>query len=322
MRRLTANTLLASCSICWGISYTLLKISSEQINPVSLIFYRFLLGFVVLVIFLFPKLKPLTKELMIPSAIGGTIIASLLYILLLSLKHTTASTVGFLMSSAVAMVIAIDCVFKRQFPKKLLLAGLILVISGIALLTIHEDGLVLNIGAVFALIAAVGYASHILLINSWTHKVDALSLGVYQLAFVVLIGGVIALYTGSLANPLEWTLRSWESLLGLSIICTAYCFLIQSVAQKYSTAQQTGLLFTLEPVSSAFYASWILDEALTVQTFAGASLVIIGVIFSMFSSYSNPKSRSTTLDELSLDNDALAKSSVENVSAENVATKK
>lgn len=296
MKRSTANVLLASVSICWGVSYTLLKICSEAMPPFTLIFYRFLIGFAILAVFLYPKLKQVTIKTIKYSFIGGLMIAILLFLIILSLRYTTASTVGFLTSSSVAMVILIDCIIKRQFPSLAVAIGLAIVCVGLYLLTVNGEGLQLNFGAILCLLGALGYASHIHMVNYWSRQVEPVSFGTLQLGWVILFSACFAFGLDPIANPLSWSLRVWEAMLGLAIICTAYCFLIQTIAQKYSTAQQTGLLFTLEPVSSAFYASIILGELLTVRTFIGSALVIIGVVISMLFSYPKRASLAITKD--------------------------
>ncbi len=258
-------------------------------QPFTLIFYRFLIGFTVLTVLLFPKLLKVNKATLKYSFVGGAIISTLLFLIILSLKYTTATTVGFLTSSAVAMVILIDCILKKQFPKLEVAVGLCLVTIGLYLLTVNGEGIKLNFGALLSLMGAIGYAMHIHLVNYWSHKVDTVAFSIVQLGWVVVFSSILAFGIEPIANPLNWSAHAWEAMLGLAIICTAYCFFIQIVAQKYSTATQTGLLFTFEPVFSAFYASLILGEVLTKRTFIGATLVLTGVIVSMLFTYKRKK---------------------------------
>src|SRR5574344_1274656 len=107
----------------------------------------FLIGFTVLTVLLFPKLLKVNKATLKYSFVGIAIISTLLFLIILSLKYTTATTVGFLTSSAVAMVILIDCILKKQFPKLEVAVGLCLVTIGLYLLTVNGEGIKLNFGA-------------------------------------------------------------------------------------------------------------------------------------------------------------------------------
>ena len=65
-------------------------------------------------------------------------------------------------------------------------------------------------------------------------------------------------------------------------MCSAYGFLAQSVAQKYTTAERIGLIFSLEPVFSAVLSFLILHEILDWTDYLGAGLILSGVILSKF----------------------------------------
>ena len=68
----------------------------------------------------------------------------------------------------------------------------------------------------------------------------------------------------------------WAAILCLGLMCSAYGFLAQSVAQKYTT------IFSLEPVFSAVLSFLILHEILDWTDYLGAGLILSGVILSKF----------------------------------------
>ncbi len=74
----------------------------------------------------------------------------------------------------------------------------------------------------------------------------------------------------------------WAAILCLGLMCSAYGFLAQSVAQKYTTAERIGLIFSLEPVFSAVLSFLILHEILDWTDYLGAGLILSGVILSKF----------------------------------------
>ncbi len=53
---------------------------------------------------------------------------------------------------------------------------------------------------------------------------------------------------------------------------------MQSIAQKYTTPEHTGLLYALEPVFSALFA--FLREVLAIRGYMGALMVLCSILIS------------------------------------------
>lgn len=70
----------------------------------------------------------------------------------------------------------------------------------------------------------------------------------------------------------------WMAVLGLALICSAFGFVAQPMAQKYTTPEHTGLLFSLEPLFSALFAFLFLQETLSAKGYFGAALMMAGVL--------------------------------------------
>ncbi len=291
MKRLTANLLLALCSASWGLAYPLIEICNREISTFTLLFYRFLFAVLILVAVLYPRLKHINRGLIKYSMISGVFVALLLIFVILSVKYTTSATAGFILGSAVALVIIIDAIIKRKLPKIPVIIGVCLILFGVGMLSMGKDGLTFNSGAIVAVIGAIIYAVYIHIVNYLTPKVDAINFGTYQLFITVFVGLACMLIFEPVVNPLTWSVNAWLSLLGLSAICTSFCFLLQSTAQKYSTALDTGLIFTIEPVSAALYSAWILGEELTINTFIGGGLIVFGIIISILYTHHKAKNQ-------------------------------
>ncbi len=55
---------------------------------------------------------------------------------------------------------------------------------------------------------------------------------------------------------------------------------MQSIAQKYTTPEHTGLLYALEPVFSALFAFVFLREVLAIRGYMGALMVLCSILIS------------------------------------------
>jgi len=67
-----------------------------------------------------------------------------------------------------------------------------------------------------------------------------------------------------------------------AFIGTIFCYFVQTIAQRYTTASKAALFFCLEPVSAGMIGYFIAGEILSSWQIFGAALIIFGVIFSEF----------------------------------------
>ena len=149
-------------------------------------------------------------------------------------------------------------------------------ICGLFLLT-ATDGLALDKGALLCLMGALFYAIYIIVLDKIAKKEDAFLISIIQLGVASALGAVaMCLFeTPSLpTRPVEW-----GAVIGLGLVCSAYGFVVQPIAQKYAAPEKIGLIFALEPVS-AILSFLFLHEVLDVRGYLGAALILLSVVFS------------------------------------------
>ena len=73
------------------------------------------------------------------------------------------------------------------------------------------------------------------------------------------------------------TTLDWISVLGLALLSSAYGFVVQTVVQQYTTPENTGFLFSLEPIFAAIFSFIFLHEKLTEMGYLGAIFILAGV---------------------------------------------
>ena len=69
--------------------------------------------------------------------------------------------------------------------------------------------------------------------------------------------------------PHGWTV--WSALLVTGVFASALAFLVQTWAQRITTATQTALVFTLEPVFAAIFGYWLAGDRLGAAGWAGCA---------------------------------------------------
>ena len=191
------------------------------------------------------------------------------------MQTTSTSNAGFLTSTTVVLVPVFHALITRRLPNRPIVIGTLLTMTGIGFMTLQQS-MTLHSGDVLCLIGAVVYAFHILLTADFTKKEDGLLLGIWQLGFAGLYGLICTMLFETPTLPAAPS--QWMAVLGLALICSAFGFVAQPMAQKYTSPEHTGLLFSLEPLFSALFAFLFLQETLSARGYLGAALMMAGVL--------------------------------------------
>lgn len=270
-----ADAALALVAVAWGSSYLLMKIGLEGMGPFTVIALRFLLAFGIMGVVSFKKMRRTDTALLARAAVLGLFLFGLFAFLMHGLQSTSASNGGFLTAMSVVFVPLLNAAMKRRAPARSTLIGTGITVCGIALLSL-QGSLSLHPGDALCLLGSFVYALFIILTDRLSPSQDGFLLGVWQLGFAGLYGLVCALVFETPHLPASPS--QWGAVLGLALVCSAFGFVTQSMAQPHTTPEHTALLFALEPVASAILAFLALGETLSAQGYVGAVLVVAGVL--------------------------------------------
>ena len=138
----------------------------------------------------------------------------------------------------------------------------------------------LGAGEALALVCAIFYALYTTLNCHFVRKSE-----LYLLVFVVfltnaLLSLVFALFQGSIVPNFDR--EFFIAIFITTVIGTIFCYFVQTIAQRYTTASKAALFFCLEPVSAGLIGYFFAGELLSIWQIFGAMLIIFGVIFSEF----------------------------------------
>ncbi|CDO18198.1 Membrane protein [Streptococcus gallolyticus] len=275
-----AKLFSASVPLAWGMSYLFMALGASEIPAIELVALRCGLAFLALVLIFNRHLKKtFSWELMGYSAFAGTLLFAVFYFLIVGVIDTSASTAGFLASTTVVIVPIIRATWTRKLPDLKTIIAIFIVLLGLFLLT-GADLSQLNFGAVMCLASAALYAIYIILSKCFVEKVDAMSLGIWQLGFSSLYAlvGTLLLETPVLPH----TGKVWMAILGLALVCSAYGWVMQTVVQSYISAEFTSIMFSLEPIFTAIFAFLFFGERLAGLSYLGTLLIFLGVLIVIY----------------------------------------
>ena len=279
-KQVRADGILILVTLCWGVSYLLMDISLEELDPFTLNAFRFLGAFAIAALVSFKKIRTVNKTTLKYSLLVGFALVFVYIGATFGVKYTSLSNSGFLCALTVVFTPILAWLFFKKAPGKKLTFVVILCFIGIALLTLGDD-FSINMehlkGDLLCLMCAVAYAADLLLTEKAVshEEVDAYNLGVFQLGVTGALNLIMALIVETPQAP--QTMEVWSAVIFLSVFCTGVAFALQPVAQQYTTASHVGVIFTLEPVFAAVVAYFFAGEILSFKAYLGAALMLASI---------------------------------------------
>jgi drug/metabolite transporter (DMT)-like permease len=88
--------------------------------------------------------------------------------------------------------------------------------------------------------------------------------------------GIVAVARGELGVPRGWTV--WGALVVTGVFASALAFLIQTWAQRRTSATRTALAFAMEPVFAAVFGITLAGDRLGALGWSGCAAIMGGIL--------------------------------------------
>ena len=272
--------------IIWGTTYTSTKILLSSFLPVEILTFRFIIGFLLLML-LYPRPFKWTslKEERLFALAGFTGVCLYYLIENISLTYTYASNVGVIVAVAPFFTALLSQLFfkteKKLQPKFVL--GLVVDMLGICIISFNGVSLKLNpFGDFLALLAALTWALYSIL----TKKASALPYPIFQITRRIFLYGILFMLpvfflSGGNFNPtLIFSTLNLSNLLFLGLCASGICFVTWNYAVKVLGAVKTSVYIYLTPVVTVATSVIILHEKMTLISVIGITLTLMGLLLS------------------------------------------
>ncbi|MGA1846692.1 DMT family transporter [Deferribacter abyssi] len=279
-----ADLSLIFISLIWGSTFIIVKEALEEIDVFNFLTLRFGLATVLMFFLIVRKFKDV-KDSFIPGTILGLLLFATFAFQTLGLKYTLASIAGFLTGLYVIFVPFLSMVILKQFPKKTSMMGVFLAFLGLILISYNGGDFNINIGVIYLILNAFFIGLHIIMIDRYSKTYDVMALTFVQLFIVFLLSLVISISFMDSANEIIFSKNVIFAVVLTGVFATVVAFLIQTAMQKYTTPTKAAIIFTFEPVSSAFFGYLIGKEILTFHQYIGSVFIIFSIIISEVGSY-------------------------------------
>lgn len=270
----------------WGTTFISTKVLLTDFQPVEILFFRFVLGFLALLI-VYPRLlKGTTFRQEVTFAAAGLCGVCLYYLLEnIALTYTMASNVGVIISVAPFFTAILSHLFLKGEEKLRanFLIGFLIAMAGIALISFNGSSLHLNLtGDLLALLAALVWACYSIL----TRKISSYGYHTILTTRRVFFYGLLFMIPTLFLFDFNWDpARLAEpvnllNLLFLGLGASALCFVTWNFAVKLLGAVKTSIYIYMVPVITVAASVLLLHEPFTWMTGAGTVLTLSGLLLS------------------------------------------
>ena len=272
--------------LIWGTTFISTKILLVDFEPVEILFFRFIMGYLVLLIICPRRLKGLEKKQELTLLAAGLCGICLYYLLEnIALTLTMASNVGVIISVA-PFFTAILAHFFMKSEEKLranFFVGFVVAMIGIVLISFNGSSLELNpMGDILALIAAFVWACYSIL----TKKISSYGYPVILTTRRTFFYGILFMIPTLFFFDFKMELSRLENIsyllniLYLGLGASALCFVTWNFAVKVLGAIKTSVYIYMVPVITVITSVLILREQITLLSGIGTILTLVGLFLS------------------------------------------
>jgi len=250
------------------------------LSAVDMIWYRMLLAFISLGIYIKYKKIPVNYSIGVILQMSGVglIIAVHWITFFYSIKISNVSVaLGCFASFTFFTSILEPVIFKRKFNWLELLIGVIIVIG---LYIIFQFEFRYKVGIITSIIAALLAALFTVLNKKFIANYHPVSISFFEMASGFVWITIYMVLSGKFTSgfPLPTT-NDWLWLFVLGIVCTSYAFVVSVEVMKVVSAYTVSLAINMEPIYGIILASLIFKESeyMSVGFYAGTIIIIIAV---------------------------------------------
>ena len=268
---------LFMAALIWGVAFAVVKNTLDSIPPALLVALRYLIAAGLTGMLFRRHLAGLTQGDLRRGAMTGGMLSLAYLTQTAGLQYTTAGKNAFLTTLYVLLVpVGAFLVFGAPLRRHTLLSAA-LTLAGIGLISLGGAEGRLNRGDALTLLASVFFAAHILCIERFQKKTDALALVVLQYLFCALFA---LLWHLCFERGRRLTLNgsALMGLLYLAVFSTTIGMTLQNIGQSVARSDHAVILLSMESVFGALSGVLLLGERVTLPMGLGFAVIFTALV--------------------------------------------
>lgn len=271
--------------IIWGTTFISTKILLVDFQPVEILFFRFIMGLLALLVVYPHRMKGTTLKQELTFAAAGLCGICLYYLLEnIALTYTLASNVGVIISVAPFFTAILShLLLKEEKLRANFFLGFVVAMAGIFLISFNGSKLELNpMGDLLALLAALVWACYSIL----TKRISSFGYNTILTTRRVFTYGILFMIPTLFLFDFKLELTRFTepiylfNIIYLGLGASALCFVTWNFAVKILGAVKTSIYIYMVPVITVVTSVIILREKITVMAGIGTLLTLAGLFLS------------------------------------------
>lgn len=273
-----ADILLFITAAGWALSTIVIKMFVGSIPVFHIMFGRYLVALVAIVLFKSKEIRKIKKEELRPGIILGFFLFLAFTLAIMSLYYTSASKSGFLVAMSVLFVPIVTTLLRKKLPNPWVLFSVVLSLIGLYFIAGMNGGS-FNFGDLLALLCAASYTVYILIMDRHAKHIDE-SILVFIQFFVVTVLSFFGMIVFE-GISVEAFKIGFVPIIVIGLIGTAITNFAQTKAQKHASPESVGLILLGEPLLTLVMAAFILKESILIGGLFGAGLILVALVITV-----------------------------------------
>lgn len=271
---MAALAALVAVTAVWGLTFVQVKDAVALYPIFAFLAVRFGIATLTLAAPAAPRLRGLGRRGAGAGVVLGLLLAAGYWLQTAGLARTTVSNAGFITGLYVVFTPLAALAFFRTRIGGAVWLGVALATAGLALLSGVGAGDAF--GDALVLLGSAAYSLQIALMERYAPRYDPIAFTFVEMAASFAGFTLAAVALGQVEAPRGQTV--WAALLVTGVFASALGFLVQTWAQRRTSATRTALAFTLEPVWAGFFGYWLAGDRLGVAAWLGSALIMAGIL--------------------------------------------
>jgi drug/metabolite transporter (DMT)-like permease len=260
---------LLGASFLFGATFVVIKSALADIDPLSFVAWRFMLGALALAVFAAPR----GKTLWIHGSICGLALFAGYALQTVGLSQTSATNSALITGLYVVLTPFLAAVFSRRRPSVWVVGAAVISFVGLILVT-GTGGLAMSRGDLLTLGCALAFALHIVALSRYAPLHPVVPFTTVQLGLTAALAFPLTFLVEGFAFPARET---WAAIALTGLGVSAGAFLLQIWAQTILGAATAAVVLAAEPAFAVATAWVVLGERLDSGGWIGSALIVAAI---------------------------------------------
>jgi len=265
---------LVAVTAVWGVTFVQVKDALLLYPLFAFLAVRFAIAALVLAAPAAGRMRALGRPGWFAGVSLGLLLALGYALQTAGLERTTVSSAGFITGLYVVFTPLLALLLFRTRVGGAVWLGVVLAVLGLTMLSGVGAGDPL--GDLLVLGGSAAYSVQIVLMERYAPRYDAVAFTQAEMLAAFAGFAIVAVALGQVEIPRGWTV--WGALLVTGIFASALGFLVQTWAQRRTSATRTALAFAMEPVWAGFFGFWLAGDRLGALGWGGCAVIMAGIL--------------------------------------------